>query len=65
VDRVKVELVENLPPPTSVKQIHSFLGHARFYQCFIKDFNNISRPLCSFLAKDRPFHFDEACQEAF
>jgi hypothetical protein len=45
VDRAKVELIENLPPPTSVKQIHSFLGHAGFYWRFIKDFSKISRPL--------------------
>jgi hypothetical protein len=31
VDQAKVELIENLLPPTSVKQIHSFLGHAGFY----------------------------------
>ena len=65
VDKVKVELIENLPPPTSVKQIRSFLGHAGFYRRFIKDFSKISRPLCSLLAKVIPFHFDEACQEAF
>ena len=65
VDKAKVELIENLPPPTLVKQICSFLGHAGFYRCFIKDFSKISRPLCSLLAKDIPFHFDEACQEAF
>jgi hypothetical protein len=65
VDRAKVELNENLLPPTSVKQIHSFLGHARFYRRFIKDFSKISRPLCSLLAKDTPFHFNEACHEAF
>jgi hypothetical protein len=65
VDRAKVELIENLPPPTSVKQIHSFLGHAGFYRRFIKDFNKISRPLCSLLAKDIPFYFYEACHEAF
>jgi hypothetical protein len=65
VDREKVELIKNLPPPTSVKQIRSFLGHVGFYRHFIKDFSRISRPLCSLLAKDTPFHFDEACQEAF
>jgi hypothetical protein len=64
VDRAKVELIENLPPPTSVKQI-CFLGHVGFYRGFIKDFSKISRPLCSLLAKDIPFHFDEACHEAF
>ena len=62
VDQAKVELTENLPPPTSVKQVRSFLGHVRFYPRFIKDFNKISRPLCSLLVKDTPFHFDEACQ---
>jgi hypothetical protein len=65
VDRAKVELIENLPPPTLVKQIRSFLGHAKFYRRFIKDFSKISKPLCSLLAKDIPFQFDEACHEAF
>jgi hypothetical protein len=65
VDRAKVELIENLPLSTSMKQIRSFLGHAGFYRRFIKDFSKISRPLCSLLAKDIPFHFDEACHEAF
>jgi hypothetical protein len=31
VDWAKVKLIENLPPPTSVKQIRSFLGHVGFY----------------------------------
>ena len=65
MDRAKVELIENLLLPTSVKQICSFLGHAGFYRCFIMDFSKISRPLCSLLANDTPFHFDEACQKAF
>jgi hypothetical protein len=65
VDRAKVELIENLPPPTSVKQIRSFLGHAGFYRRFIEDFSKVSRPLCNLLAKDTPFNFDEACHEAF
>jgi hypothetical protein len=60
-----VELIENLLPPTSVKQIRSFLGHAGFYQHFIKDFSKISKPLYNLFDKDTPFHFDEACQEAF
>jgi hypothetical protein len=65
VDRTKVKLIENLLPPTSVKQIHSFLRHAGFYHRFIKDFSKISRPLCNLLAKDTTFHFEDACLEAF
>jgi hypothetical protein len=65
VDRAKVELISKLPPPTSVKQIRSFLGHPGFYRRFIKDFSKISPPLCNLLAKETPFNFDEACLEAF
>jgi hypothetical protein len=28
VDKAKVETVEQLPPPTDVKSLRSFLGHA-------------------------------------
>jgi len=36
VDKAKVEVIEKLPPPTNVKRIRSFLGHARFYRIMIK-----------------------------
>ncbi|KAG9458288.1 hypothetical protein H6P81_002796 [Aristolochia fimbriata] len=32
VDKAKIEVIEKLPPPTSVKAIRSFLGHAGFYR---------------------------------
>jgi hypothetical protein len=65
VDKVKVELISKLPPPTTVRQIRSFLKHSGFYRRFIKDFSKISQPLCNLLAKETPFNFDEACLEAF
>ena len=39
VDRAKVEVIDRLPPPISVKGVRSFLGHAGFYQRFIKEFS--------------------------
>ena len=45
VDKAKVELIAKLSPPTSVKQIRSFLGHAGFYRQFIQDFSKVARPL--------------------
>jgi hypothetical protein len=65
VDKAKVDLISNLSPPRTVKEIWSFLGHARFYRRFIKDFSKIARPLCNLLAKDVPFDFNDKCQTAF
>ena len=65
VDRAKVQIISTLPPPTSVKGIRSFLGHAGFYRRFIKDFSAISKPLCNLLLKEAPFSFNTACHEAF
>jgi hypothetical protein len=31
VDKAKIEVIEQLPPPTIVKGIHNFLGHEGFY----------------------------------
>jgi hypothetical protein len=65
VDRAKIEVTEQLPPPVNIKGIRSFLGHAGFYRRFIKDFSHISRPLTNLLAKDVPFDFDGACLKSF
>jgi hypothetical protein len=65
VDKAKVDLISSLPPPWSIKEIRSFLGHAGFYRRFIKDFSKIARPLCNLLAKDIPFDFNDKCRTAF
>ena len=65
VDKAKVELISNLPTPKCVRDIRSFLGHAGFYRRFIKDFSAIARPLCTLLAKDVPFAWSQACDDAF
>ena len=58
-------MIEKLSPPTSVKGIRSFLGHARFYRQFIKDFAMITKPLSSLLEKDVKFEFSEECLKSF
>ena len=65
MDRAKTEIIEKLPPPTSLKGVRGFLGHAGFYRRFIKDFSLIAKPLTNLLIKDVPFVFDDACQSAF
>jgi hypothetical protein len=59
VDKVKIEVIEQLPPLTNVKRICSFLGHAMFYRRFIQNFSQIAQPLMHLLAKDVPFIFME------
>ena len=54
-----------ITPPTTVKGIRSFLGHAIFYRRFIKDFSKIARPLCRLLEKDTRFNFDDSCKAGF
>ncbi|GJV83637.1 reverse transcriptase domain-containing protein [Tanacetum coccineum] len=51
VDRAKVDVIAKLPPPTSVKGIRSFLGHAGFYRRFIQDFSKIAQPMTHLLEK--------------
>lgn len=65
VDKAKVDLIRSLPPPSSVKEIRSFLGHAGFYRWFIQDFSKVSTPLWKLLQKDICFEFDENCMRAF
>ena len=49
VDKAKIETIEKLHPPPSVKGIRSFLGHARFYRRCIKDFSKIAKPMLNLL----------------
>ncbi|GJZ83317.1 reverse transcriptase domain-containing protein [Tanacetum coccineum] len=65
VDRAKVDVIAKLPPPTSVKGIRSFLGHAGFYRRFIQDFSKIARPMTHLLKKETSFIFSTECREAF
>ena len=65
VDRAKIEIIEKLPPPTLVKGVCSFFGHAGFYRRFIQDFSKVSKPLSSLLMQGVLFEFNEPCMNAF
>ncbi|GMJ08012.1 hypothetical protein HRI_004470400 [Hibiscus trionum] len=65
VDRAKIEVNEKLPPPTTVKGIRSFFGHAGFYRRFIVNFSKITKPLCLLLEQNRTFDFKTECTKAF
>ncbi|XP_070032040.1 uncharacterized mitochondrial protein AtMg00860-like [Nicotiana tomentosiformis] len=65
VDKAKIKVISKIPPPTSVKGVWSFLGHAGFYRHFIKDLSKVVNPLCKLLEKDSMFNFNDDCMRAF
>ena len=65
VDRAKIEAIEKLPPPSSVKGIRSFLGHVGFHRRFTKDFSQIANMLLNLLVQGTPFEFNAQCMRAF
>lgn len=65
MDPVKIEGVAKWQIPTKVKEVQSFLGFANFYQRFIKDFSNISKPLNILTRKDQPWKWGPEQQKAF
>ena len=57
VDKAKIEVIQNLPLPTTLQDLWSFLGHVGFYHRFIQDFAKVSKPLTTLLFKDKDlFH---------
>ncbi|RDX80359.1 Retrovirus-related Pol polyprotein from transposon opus, partial [Mucuna pruriens] len=65
VDKSKIDIITFLPNHISMREVRSFLGHARFNRRFIKNFSKIALPLPKLLQKDVDFKFDQPCVEAF
>jgi hypothetical protein len=65
VDPQKVEVVLKWERPTSVTEIHSFLGLAGYYQRFIKGFSLIATPLTQLTRKNKKWVWSEECEESF
>ena len=65
VDKAKVEVIQDLALPNSMRELRSFLGHVGFYCHFIQNFFEVSRPLTSLLCKKKYFIIDEEGKHAF
>jgi hypothetical protein len=55
VDPCKVCDVLNWKPPTSVHQVHSFLGLVGYYRRFILNFSKIAKPITELLKKGNKY----------
>ncbi len=65
VDPEKVQEVMDWKPPTTVRQIRSFLGLAGYYRRFIPDFSRIAKPMTELLKKGVKFDWSQKCEDAF
>ena len=45
MDPKKIAGINNWPTPKTLKQLRSFLGFGNYYQKFIKNYSNLTRPL--------------------
>nr|KYP31447.1 Retrovirus-related Pol polyprotein from transposon opus [Cajanus cajan] len=65
VDPAKVSVISQLPYPSCVREVRSFLSHASFYRRFVKEFSKKALPLSNLLWKEVDFVFDDRCKQAF
>jgi hypothetical protein len=65
VDPSKVRDVLDSKPPTSVTQLHSFLGLAGYSQRFILNFSKIVKPITELLKKGNKYAWSEDCMAHF
>jgi hypothetical protein len=65
VDPKKVQEVMNWKPPTTVRQIQSFLGLAGYYRRFISDFSRIAKPMTELLKKGVKYEWSQKCEDDF
>ena len=65
MDQAKVEVIKSLPLSQTQKQLRGFLGHARFYRRFVKDFEKLAKPLTHFLCNNVDFSLGEEAISSF
>ena len=64
-DPDKLLAIRDIPPPTNVKALRSFLGLASYYRRFVKGSANIAAPLHRLLVKEVTWSWSAGCDQAF
>jgi len=65
VDPAEVAALVDWPRPTNIIEVRSFLGMARYYRRFVKDFSKIALPLTQLRRKGRKFEWVANCEASF
>ena len=64
-EECKVKAIRSLSPPTSVREVRSFIGMCSFYRRFIPNFSGLAKPLIDLTKKHARFRWESQHQEAF
>ena len=64
MDPAKIMIIVDLPPPSTVKQLRTTLGHMGYYQKFIRGYAKVTVPMEKLLKKDVKFQWSEKFQES-
>jgi hypothetical protein len=65
VDPTKIQVILDIPTPSTLKEVRSFLGHARYYRRFIKKNSKLASLLFFILTKDVHFRWTDNCELSF
>ena len=60
-----IDAIQNLPPPTTVKEFKSFCGVINYLSLFSNDLQKIFKFIYEFTSKTMPFYWAEVHQQAF
>ena len=61
----KVDAIKQMPPPTDVSSLSSFLGSVQFYSKFLPNLSTVLEPLNKLRRKGEPWHWGDQQQNAF
>lgn len=61
-DLEKIKVIAELPRPTNVREVQSFMGHCGYYRKFIYMYTVIARPLYGLIVV---FIWTHECEESF
>ena len=64
-DSKKVDVIQALAPPTTVREVRRFVGMCSYYRRFIPHFASIAEPIIALTRKYAKFKWDSKCQFAF
>jgi hypothetical protein len=65
IDPKSIVAILNLPPPTSKKEVQSFMGVINFVYKFVPDFVVMVKPIHNLLKKERSFSWIDDVKNSF